>query len=45
MKGVDDKYMACYYCGTLNVTGVKVCSNCYAAQYYNCPYCQAWVDN
>jgi hypothetical protein len=35
----------CYNCGALNVTGVKVCGNCYAVQYYNCPYCQAWVDN
>lgn len=36
---------ACYNCGTLNVTGVRSCGNCYAVQYYNCPYCQAWVDN
>jgi len=45
MNGNSDKYMACYNCGTLNVTGVKFCSYCYAAQYYNCPVCQSWVDN
>jgi len=45
MKVKRNHLNACYNCGTLNVTGVKSCGNCYAVQYYNCPYCQAWVDN
>ncbi|MDD5399199.1 MAG: zinc ribbon domain-containing protein [Dehalococcoidia bacterium] len=45
MKVNRNNLNACYNCGTLNVTGVRSCGNCYAVQYYNCPYCQAWVDN
>ncbi len=45
MKVNRNHLNACYNCGALNVTGVRTCGNCYAVQYYNCPYCQAWVDN
>jgi hypothetical protein len=45
MKVNRNHLNACYNCGALNVTGVRACGNCYAVQYYNCPYCQAWVDN
>jgi len=45
MKAGRNDLNACYNCGTLNVTGVRSCSHCYAVQYYNCPYCQSWVDN
>ena len=39
-----DNRIACYNCGTTNVTGVRSCTNCRAAYYYNCPHCYAWVD-
>jgi len=44
MNRSRDNLIACYNCGTPNVTGVRSCANCHAAYYYNCPYCHAWVD-
>lgn len=45
MNGNKGDLTACFNCGTLNVTGVRSCRNCNAAQYYNCTYCHSWVDN